>query len=200
MGQEARWEAFCRRLLDEQIAPRFADPLITRAELVDKPLRYLCGSEAELKKVTTWICHCHDDQKTLFAEGQVKITYASRLEDKPSGLALMEHYSLPVSQARGSNFYNPPNPPPCPPHLKTLLDLAFQYNTFEGHSWTPGRGWEHEEACCRKGDWDLTRFLNHATIIRPSAHERAESLLCLFDWLAGKVSPEQRRVLLRLDE
>ena len=197
IGQESRWEAFCQRLLDEQIAPRFPDPLATREEFVDRPLRYLCGSEAELKQVTTWICHCHNDLDTLFANGPAKITYLARVEGEHCGLWTVNNYTLPVYSRYVT--YSTHGQPPCPPTLKTLLGLAFDYNTFEGHSWHPRRGWEHVEACCRRGDWQVDSDWYSATVVRPSAHERAESLLCLFEWLEGKTAPETRQVLLNLN-
>ena len=196
-GREDQWEAFCRRVLDEQIAPHFADPLVTREELIDKPLRYLCGSEVELRQVTTWICHCHDDQDALFGEGTAEVSYAPRIEEELCGLWAITGYSLPIVSDRDN--YSTYGFPPCPSNLMLLLDLAFLHNTFEGHFWYPRHGWENAGDCRRRGDWSLNREWRNITIVRPSAHERAESLLCLFDWLDGKVSPAQQRALLGLD-
>ncbi len=200
---KARWEAFCRHVLDEQIAPHFADPLVARAALIDKPLLYLCGSEAELERVTTWICHCHDDQDTLLANGHIAIVYISQMEGIYGGLWAIDTYALPPPNPNDNGFryagYTD-NRPLCPPHLKTLLDLAFQHNTFEGHTWQPRRGRDYVKECCRKGDWQINRPVCRTRVIRPSAHERAEALLRLFDWLEGKVPPEQQRALLGLED
>ena len=78
--------------------------------------------------------------------------------------------------------------------LKFLCELALCGNVFIGMKWVSliDSGNDYSE---------LQMLAQHVyvTVQPPSAHERAESLLSVFDWLEDKVSETKRRKLLGLD-
>lgn len=79
-----------------------------------------------------------------------------------------------------------------------LLTLIFTHNEFTGSEW------QYTESSVIGLDThgpvrELPSEL-FLEIYTPSAHERAEALLSLSDWLDGKVSEEEKRKLLQLPE
>ena len=79
-----------------------------------------------------------------------------------------------------------------------MLTLIFTHNEFTGSEW------QYTESSVIGLDThgpvrELPSEL-FLEIYTPSAHERAEALLSLSDWLDGKVSEEEKRKLLQLPE
>ena len=190
-GREAQWTKFCNDILEEQINPQLPDPFIDSSEVV--PFRFTCGSEAELRRVTTWILHCAGESDNVFALGAANVYYEAWTPNNAGGLCAGEDY-----WTTGIKDYVDPNNTSA--RLWRLLQLAFQQNTFQGHEWTLPYD-KYPQDCHRRSEWGVkNRHSCHVRVVPPSAHERAESLLCLAEWLDGKVSDAEKDRLLNVDE
>ena len=146
-----------------------------------EPLRFLCGSEAELRRVTTWMCHslsaCFED-----AIPCISIYYQAAHPDT-AGKATA---SLQLGGRRK----------PIIEETK-WLPLILKYNQFTGTRWV--QVYSHSNPSFKKQFAELPAVVQ-VKFHPPSAHERAESLLSLSEWLDGKVSEEEKRHLLHLPD
>lgn len=175
-------ELLCRNVFTTQVWPRMKDPFVRNADLVDAPLAWKCGSQEELIRITHCIFHTQPGEWSEIEEQSgmewrivnhcIPLFYAAEMEPHPGG---------PGVQWTG--------------RIGALCKLAFRYNTFTGHKWEYNRyeGKTRRE-CYRVKPIQLT-----CRLAPPSAHERAESLLTLSEWLEGKVSEEERRAYLGLE-
>ncbi len=163
-----------------------------------EPLTFLCGSEEELRRVTTWMCHANEK---VFLEQKKTIVFY--------------HAATPYCKARVSSqpiklihsfIHEPLNH-----EWKYILQwstVILEHNQFTGTYWDfmpemvchfpemignlPMRGLPQWFHVC---EIPLTL---EVTVHPPSAHERAEALLALSEWLDGKVSEQEKRELLQL--
>ena len=177
-------QPLCKTIFESQVNTRLVNaylaPLgITPEDFADVPPRFECGSEQELRRLTIAILHSHPD---LFADGAKAITikYRARTANKRAFMALIDRYDE--------------EPVPHLGRLQSLCDLALRLNTFVGETWS-----HWMDTPTRKGDFDKQMHKIFVEAQPPSAHERAESLLLLNDWLMDKVRPEKRLRLLGLD-
>lgn len=177
-------QPLCQTLFEAQVNPRLVNAYLAplgmeAASYVDVPHRFESGSEQELRRLTVAILHSHPD---LFEDGAEAITikYRARTANKRAFMALIDRYDV--------------EPVPCLGRLQSLCDLALRLNTFVGETWS-----HWMDAPNRKGDFVKQMHKIFVEVQPPSAHERAESLLMLNDWLMDKVRPEKRLRLLGLD-
>ncbi len=177
-------QPLCKTIFETQVNTRIVNaylaPLgITPEDFVDVPPRFECGSEQELRRLTVAILHSHPG---LFEDNAKTITikYRARTANKRAFMALIDRYDA--------------EPMPHLGRLQSLCDLALRLNTFVGETWT-----HWMDTPTRKGDFDKQMHKIFVEAQPPSAHERAESLLLLNDWLMNKVRPEKRLRLLGID-
>lgn len=169
----------CQTLFDTQINPRSGNPYIDPASLTDIPHRFLSGSEDELRRLTLAIVQTDPD---VFANSlePVTITYRAQTPTKRAGTTRMLQGKQQLAGGR----------------IPSLCDLALRLNTFVGLAWQPRP--PHTQPN-RLGHFDKQVHRIIVTVQPPSAHERAESLLILADWLEGKVREPKRLHWLGID-
>ena len=179
-------QPLCASIFDSQvngcIANAYLAPLgLSPADYVDVPHRFECGSEEELRRLTTAILHSHPG---LFENEKdaVTIKYRAKTANKRAFMAVLykRYNAKPVTHLG---------------RLQSLCDLALRLNTFVGETWS-----HWMETPTRKGDFEKEMHKIFVEAPPPSQHERAESLLMLADWLDGKVRPEKRLRLLMVDD
>ena len=175
----------CQTVFDTLIHPRLTNPYIDPATLVEIPHEFICGSEQELRRLTTIIAQSHP---RLFKDDlePVTVTYRAQTPTKRA-------YMMQVSRGGEDEYYGE-HIMESLGRLQSLCDLALRLNTFTGVKWetwldTPNR----------LGHYQKTVRQIRVEVRPPSAHERAESLLSLSDWLTGKVRDEKRLHLLGLE-
>ena len=179
------WETLlplCEEIVTRQVWPRMADPYVTYAQYPDLPLGFDSGSQEELEHLTRCICHA---DTALFAAERRQDYYVQYRSTTPS---------------LDNGFYEPVG------YLKDRLKgglgeagqrlcrLAFAHNTFHGGFWEPSGN----DFSTRDVKYHLQAIQINVCVLPPSAHERAESLLALHDWLQDKVTDEERRALLQM--
>ena len=192
-GREAQWAKFCLDIVEEQVNPQLPDPFINPDEAV--PFHFTGGSEAELRRLTVWILHCAGEADNVFARGAANVYYQAYTPNSYGAGLCSSDYEDWATAAK--DYVDPNN---ISDRLYTLLQLAFRHNTFQGNEWTPPHD-KFREDCHRRSEWRVQkRRVCHFPVAPPSAHERAEALLCLADWLEGKVSEAERDWLLGLKE
>ena len=168
----------CKQLFDAQINPRSRNPYIDSANFENVPHRFLKGSEAELRLITTAIIHTEAGLFDTRLE-PVTITYRAQTPTKRAGMTRLDQGKSPLINGR----------------ITSLCDLALRVNTFTGVEWK-----SRIPATTRLSDWEKHIHKVRVTVHPPSAHERAESLLVLADWLEGKVREAKRLRLLGIED
>ncbi len=163
-----------------------------------EPLRFLCGSDEELRRVTTWACHVLPDafaestHHWLAKQNEIVFCYTS-----PCKSWQWEEAQCKIACAEGMRDY-----------LWQWGKLVLKYNLFTGTQWTPHcqkevqTTWRDIIAPSGFSLWLFVEepFLFIVRVHPPSAHERAEALLALSEWLDGKVSDEEKCELLQLPD
>ncbi len=174
----------CEAVLRNQVLPRMADPFVSYGETPDEPFGWNCGSEQELERLTRCILHIHPRLfKSNRAQAGASRSYRTQNE-------LQIRYKATTSQELGGS-----NAPPNEVTLCDLLQLAFKDNEFRGGRWERAYDCKETRRLCYKVNPEVRQFY----VLPPSAHERAEAMLFLYDWLEDKVTEQERRRLLRLD-
>ena len=182
-----------------------------------EPLRFLCGSEEELRRVTRWACHLNEDVFVTLDEQNhrhvsamilgslefllpnpcVAITYISSCEFRPDR----------TRHCRIVNLYSGKGAAQA--SIERLGEIIYRYNAFTGTEWKqsnpPKLGMTssgNPVFVCKPliPKFQIQCASVHVIVSAPSAHERAESLLALSEWLDGKVTPEEKRYLLQLPD
>ncbi len=170
---EDRLQEIASRLFREEIAGKFGDPFVFNVQDLDaEPLEFLSGSQKELDALTTWICH--REARLFDNTGCVAVAYTAASEFGAGGLS---RSYIPFSE-----------------RAIMLFDLAFEYNSFSGTCWEYTDG-----GTTRLSNYERCAQQITIKVPAPSAHERAEALLRLSEWLTGKVPEEERLALLRPD-
>lgn len=146
----------------------FHDPPPLRQDI---PLRWHYGSEAELRWLTRAICHTEPD---LFdSKGDVTVVYRAATDRKRGGFLCVERKGIYMRERY------------CTPRLTALCELAFRTNAFKGMRWVDLPG--------RPGDLERMAIRIRVTVSPPSAHEKAESLLTLVEWLDIRLFDTDKR-------
>jgi hypothetical protein len=149
----------------------------------ESPLTFLCGSEEELRRVTTWICHV---RTPLFAENTLAVIVYGSFYDPEAEL---EGVLWATEDKKGNGCMLGEPQAECD-YSRVWCSWVLQYNKFQGTEWVRGTyiGWE-----------EIPLQIS-VKVYPPSAHERAEALLALSEWLDGKVSEQEKRELLQLPD
>ena len=158
-----------------------------------EPLTFSCGSEEELRRVTTWACHIYPQ---VFGITRVADIIYKPADDHVKYARVLTLENRSVEECASVEPYYT--------WLDNLLRLVLYHNQFTGTHWIcPFRN--------EPGFRNLPGLPNRIGIVEfgmaitvevhpPSAHERAEALLALAEWLDGKVSEQEKRELLQLPE
>lgn len=157
-----------------------------------EPLRFLCGSEEELRRVTTWACHINPDvfAKVIAAEFE----YVAQCKTCKGF-----HSQFDISREAYCKVHGYPAD-----YLERWGTLILKHNQFTGTQWE--RIVIKTSPCSPAVPvygFPCYREIPAEFIVRihpPSAHERAEALLALSEWLDGKVSEQEKRELLQLPD
>ena len=162
-------QSIAARVFPEQVAAKLSDPYIVDMSQFAERLEFRSGSREELERVTRWICHANIG---IFAGGaDITVTYTGDTDTTPGGL-VTRYLTLSARAA-------------------ALFNLAFEYNRFTGAYW------DYEDRGRRRlSDFRKRTGRVMVTVQPPTAHERAEAILELMDWLTGKVPPDEARRLL----
>lgn len=176
-------EALCREVFIGQVWPRMKDPFVSFADTPDAPLVWKCGSQQELFHITHCIFHTHPGEWTaleahvnqpwLTQNHCISVIYEAEMQQRAGGVPT-KHW---------------------PKRIRALCHLAFQHNTFTGYKWE----YHRYEGRTRRQGYKAKPLGQGCSIAPPSAHERAEALLTLWDWLEDKVTEEQRRAYLGVE-
>ena len=175
----------CKIVFDELVHPRLTNPYIDTATLTEIPHEFISGSEAQLRRLTTLIVQSDPE---LFGDnnGAVTVTYRAQTPIKRA-------YMMKAIQGDEDDYYGE-TITERPGRLQSLCDLALRLNTFTGVKWET---WVDEPN--RLGHYQKQVQQVRVTVQPPSAHERAEALLSLSDWLEGKVREAKRLRLLGVE-
>lgn len=176
----------CQTVFDMLVHPRLTNPYIDPDSLKEIPHEFISGSEQELRRLTTIIVQT---EPGLFDAARKPVTVVYRAET-PTKRA----YMMKVKRG-GNEDYFAESVTERLGRLQSLCDLALRLNTFTGVKWE-----EWDETPNRLGHFFKEVRQVRVEIQPPSAHERAESLLMLNDWLEGKVREEKKFRLLGLED
>ena len=160
-------------------------------------LIFLCGSEEELRRLTIMMCHvCPDLWEELshsYSLGYISLQFIA-----PFG------WSKSFAYPQLDGFTQLPEE--VQRHIKSWGHLIARHNHFMGTEWIRSRKYampassrypDRYANCTRISEQPIKLAIK---VHPPSAHERAEALLSLSEWLDGKVSEQEKRELLRLPE
>ena len=149
-----------------------------------EPLRFLRGSQEELERITCCICHVDEEAfADVWERYSLEVRYHAATAKHNGGFGQNEPDHACAWHVGGNAFW-------FGLRSERLIHLAFAYNTFRAARWP--RVW------VRRSDWQLASEKLIVRIAPPSAHERAEALLYLYDWLEGKVTAKERAALLNI--
>ncbi len=178
------WETLlplCEDVFTQQVWPRMRDPYVTYEEFSDEALGFVSGSFNELELITRCICHADD---TLFRDAKdtrsVMVTYHAKTTRCEGG----------PQNKTGFSFRSPTSV-----FAHEMCGRVFAHNPFEGGEWK----YKRYGGDTRRESYHLEPAAFMIEAAPPSAHERAEALLTLYDWLEGKVSEGERAKLLGLE-
>jgi len=174
----------CNRIFKECLNPILENPFVEMDGTEPRnPIEFICGSEEDLRRITTWILQ---SDASLFDDAAIRtLTYLAivpvdetRREDKPfSDAALTPGPAFEYEQY-----------PEC---VSRLAEIAFEYNAFTGIYW------EYLDFNFNRRDgWEAQPRDIRVQVQRPSEHEHAEALLNLADWLKGKAPNDEQKNLL----
>ena len=175
----------CNVVFNTLVHPRLTNPYIDPATLKEIPHEFISGSESELRRLTTLIVQSDAE---LFADNDTPVTIVYRAQT-PNKRA----YMMKALRGDEDSYYDE-TVTERPGRLQSLCDLALRLNTFTGVKWET---WV--DAPNRLGHYQKQVQQARITVQPPSAHERAEALLSLSDWLEGKVREEKRLRLLGVE-
>jgi hypothetical protein len=143
------------------------------------PLSWQSGSEQDLRRLARAICHTEPDLFTT--QEPVTAVFQAATENQRGGflyVSLQEPHSycwgIYSSRRHTSD------------RLASLCDLAFRLNPSRGTHWT---GLPSDRAGMQR---EPIRIL--VSVEPPSAHDRAEALLTLLDWLDDRLHNPKKRV------
>lgn len=139
----------------------------------DLPLGWQCGSEEELRTLTRAICLT--DPVLFNAKDTFTVVYRAATEEKRGGFLYVERkgaYSL-------ERYISP--------RLTVLCELAYRLNAFRGMRWIECPG--------KSGALQKQAIRIRVSLQPPSAHEKADALLTLMDWLEGRLRSPHKLLL-----
>ena len=147
-----------------------------------KKKTFVSGSEEELERVTRWMCHANP---RLFTRTMIRIGYGAS-EGKEQGRIRVIDYPQILSSPEEN-------------YLAKCGAVILKHNCFMGTEWFRDLA---TRSPLHKSLFGLFEWPIELTfcVPRPSASEHAEALLCLSEWLNGKVSEQEKRELLQLSE
>jgi len=144
------------------------------------PLAWLSGSEAQLRLLTRAICHTELD---LFAEqGFVTVHYRLGTSRKRGAfLSIMQPES-------GLNATWKPERPYLSGRTTSLCALAFRLNPGVGSRWARSGGHPADGL-----EMQIEAIRLVVKVEAPSAHDRAEAMITLIDYLDDKLHRPEKR-------
>jgi len=146
------------------------------------PMTWQFGSEEELRLLTRAICHT---EPNLFAgRRSVMVYYRAATDLKRGGFLFI---------IRGDDRYDPQgcvNFHHITRRLTSLCELAFRLNSCAGTRWS-----EHWGRSSDGMEMQIEALRFQVTVEPPSAHDKAEALLTLEEWLDDKLHDPKKRAL-----
>ncbi len=180
----AKWaqlEPLCHEVFTKQVWRRMKNPFVRYKKTPDAPLVWQRGSQEELFRISHCIFHT---QPGDWSELELQAPDKWTIENHCFGLIYVAE--MEASAGGASKDW--------PERIRALCDLAFQHNTFTGYQWVYSR---YNKS--RRKSYTMQPLTLTCRIAPPSAHERAEALLTLWDWLEDKVSEAERRAYCGVD-
>lgn len=175
---EAEFGLFMDSVFDEVI-DELDDPYFSPDGTDDKELSFTSGSQEELEQITRVICAT---EPSLFSQ-PVKWGENLTIRYEAAG-----DYSDGGFDAEYSYL---PEGVPLPERIVTLIELAYEHNSFTGHSWVYNDG-----AYDRQSGYDKSAITIEVEVPKPSAHEIMAASAQLEEWLQGKVPTQELQSLL----
>lgn len=161
-------------LMFEEMEDPFFDPSD------EEPLNFTSGSEEELERITKVICFTESGlfDKPIRWGGTLTIRYSAAGDDGDGGYDSEGSY---IPEGGLSD------------RLESLLELAFEHNSFAGYTWQYNDG-----AYGRRSGYDQSPESILVEIERPSAHDILAAYEQLKEWLKDKVPEAEMSYLLGL--
>ena len=173
-----------QQVFDLYVNPILDDPYVYMEQDSARhaDIEFICGSEAELIQVSTWILQSEPglyDKPRRSVEGAT-LSYESYA---PDGSPYVDQpYVGPTGPDVPSGF----------PRISRLAELAFEHNAFTGMYW------EYLDMRAeRRSSWEELPLSISVRSLRPTPIEMAEALANLRIWLEGKVPAAELDELLR---
>lgn len=175
---EAEFDLFMDSVFDEVI-DELDDPYFSPDGTDDKELSFTSGSQEELEHITQVICAT---EISLFSQPikwgeNLTIRYEAAGDFSDGGF--------------DSEYSYLPEGVPLSERIVTLLGLAYEYNSFTGHSWVYNDG-----AYDRQSGYDKSPITIEVEVPKPSAHEIMAAPAQLEEWLQDKVPANELQSLL----
>lgn len=175
---EVEFGLFMEPIFDQAI-DELDDPYFSPDGTDDKELSFTSGSQEELEQITRVICAT---EPSLFSQPvkwgeNLTIRYEAAGDYSDGGFDAEYSYlpeGVPLSQ-----------------RITTLIELAYEYNSFTGHSWEYNDG-----AYDRQSGYDKSAITIEVEVPKPSAHEIMAAAAQLEEWLQGKVPTSELQSLL----
>ncbi len=163
----------CEELFKTRINPKLHAPYTYPEDRQEIPLAWETGSEQELRTLTRAICHTEPD---LFTDQQpVTAVYRATTPHRRGGFLFLERKG-----GYGQNNQHIVNA-----RLVALCELTFRLNPFVGYRWMEHYG--------PRGNKKRAAERVRVIVEPPSAHDKAEALLTLVDWLDAKLYNTEKR-------
>ena len=204
---------YCADIVEQQISRRLKNPFLEPGELQNNPFVFSCGSEEELRRVTLWICHSAPEifPDSLNTGSEVRIAwYRAPTERRQARFGIVEANPNDAPRWRPNTrgrrraefevveenpYHSHDGKKLQMPRAQALMSEVYKRNAFTGWQWRR----QSVRSPMRRDDYRLVPCEVSVLVYPPSAHERAEALLALSDWLEGKVPPKKRMRLLGLE-
>lgn len=138
------------------------DPFIDPDEFEDRELDFLCGSEENLEKMLTLICHASIPLPLWDKHSELEINIQSSMDD--GDVAQIDYDNMNYDSIWGDVQKKFPT---LAQHIENAFDTALSENTPTGHSWEYNDG-----PYDRASGYDRSPKRLDITITAPSAHEQ----------------------------
>lgn len=138
------------------------DPYIDPDELEGQELNFLCGSEENLEKMLTLICHAAIPMQLWDKYSELEINVQSSTDDGEEAQVDYDNMRYDSSWGEVRDRF-----PTLAEHIENAFDTALSENTPTGHSWEYNDG-----AYDRESGYDKSPIRLDFVVTAPSAHEQ----------------------------
>lgn len=138
------------------------DPYIDPDELEGQELNFLCGSEENLEKMLTLICHAAIPMQLWDKYSELEINVLSSTDDGEEAQVDYDNMRYDSSWGEVRDRF-----PTLAQYVENAFDTALSENTPSGHSWEYNDG-----AYDRESGYDKSPIRLDFVVTAPSAHEQ----------------------------